>query len=1259
MSIKVNTREIKIQQHDSIITIMDRIAMLNKSPVLPSQLIVIKDDEILTRDEFIKIINDIKLSLQTTQTDEIPSLKLISQTYVELVSPLVKSGGMDPSVGYSKIKKIIPDKKVYLFHWINIFLKKDQKCEILFSAEKYQPLKIFLDKFIPNINENIFCDEYRGYFEHLKDETREFERRKEFYKLFDETVKRKFRYATTPFVIDRSIITLQVKIPNGINYHDLFDDVRLSNITPLAYLHTVGIDSENNYYKVLDNFDVPDEWVKRHKAPSRMVMRVAHILNEKNLEDIIAKKALRMYSTALWTILDEKEGIAEVVISVTLSKGIKPDEIIQRMFDSFDDGTDRWQNIEIKSRKETSGGTYAVGNIALNKRIFLDMLTNHPIISKFFHVDEVVKVTTAKKNLYIYLETADSILEGVTATLTQYRANMDLYGKKIKALEPYINLRIHAKDSYFIDIFRAFFDYAMDIYNNDYDKIVAIYHNLVEDDETLQKEYGIKEPILANVSKLKMLKEVNPELFGGNYSKDCDVKLHPTYVDPAEVKDHQDRNVPILEFPEGSGDYYRCDNPTHKYPYLKQASKKSDKDFPFIPCCAILDPMKKSVSAMLAYKGLVDERRVAKQIIFKPKQMQPTRRGKLTRVLENFFSIHTGTDKSSFTRLGVSDITAPDSILQCLLRIYNKDFQKLEKLGRTEFTNDYRKNILAKDELSIASGKQELYDMSTTEIRKEISIQTKSSSLKGYLDPRKYVSVLESHFKCNIFMFTGTLSEPDGTILLPNYRDTYYIYPLNTTRDNVYIYCHNIDGIYVSEIISIDDQLIFRYDEGRAVNLPEIIFRLKMKMLQSLTTINDKFQNDILRNRPKIELFKGQIIDGAGKLRAVVTDNGVIVALPPSPPLPLKILPQVLPTGMKNGTPIANIKLVLEFIKSNDLTVDGNYIDDTMKGLVVHDDNSTYFLPYTGRDVFLDNLPDATLPFNISFPTQLQVSLLNKYIKTRKIADYLRQYIIYAFSRYIHEEINKNVKDDNLSISNIPQQYIENFEKNNIIVKQIDYYKIYIPVTFNTDIDIFENGQLIVSNEIIMDKLIYYLKTILNLSNEYVATFIDHHNSLMNYAQEHADFTHKNREVIFLNIQSFARWVREKSSFPTLHLATNIQHAQITLPYFLKALDDKIFIIQNVPSLRVGININKYWTNYSINIGYHAKPAEDDNINENQPKIREYHLDSRGYAYVGKNIKNADMTILKYPTEKKEKKGTEKKDEKEEKIAVMLEIKNE
>lgn len=1228
MSITVNDHKIKIEQYDSVNTIMDKIAIKLKN--VPSQIVIFRDDEIVARDSLSKIITDTQLVLASETSEKINFTAII---FKDVISPLIDKYGYDLGSGFEDISHIVQEKKIHLFHWINkvfektSFSEKFKKCGLIFTAEKYKGFQVYIEQFLPNVNSNIICDEYERYFRDIEEESISLEKRKEFYKTFDTITKRQLKYVTTPYITDRSIITLKVQVEDGINYHELFDGIRLSKTVPMAYLHTIGLDNENNYYKVLDNFDIPTEWVKRHQLPSRLVMKIAHVQNLKMLDNMVAKKAVKMYSTAMWTITDEKKGLAEIMISVTISKGIDPNDVIQRMLDVLP------QEFKIISRRETSGGTYSIGNMAINKFIFLDMLTNHPIISTFFHVDETVKVTTEKKNLYIYFQSVDTFIEGMTATISQYRANMNLFGNKILENEPFITLRLHAKNVYFVNVFRAFFDYAMEIYNADYEKIFKVYKNVVDDSDMLDKEYGIKEPIKVKFTQLKMLKHVNPDLFGQNYSRDCNFK--PTYVDPAEVPDYIDRRVPLLEFPEGSGDNYRCADESHPYPYLKQARfKENKKEFPFVPCCAILDPMEKGVSSMLSYKGLIDEKRVAKQIIDKPKQMQPARQGALIRVLDNLFSMYGSSDKIHFTRLGVANITAPDSILQCMLRIFNKEFHATDQSQKTAFANKYRKNILANDELAIASGKQELFDMSINDIKNSIARQVKTK-LKGYLDPRKYIRIMETHFECNIFLFTETPSEPDGTMLLPYYRDTYYIYPLNKKRDTVFLYCHDVgDGFYVSEIIGKGDRLKFSYiDEKAKINLPQTVYNFYLRFLTSYTTVNNTINVDILRAKPKTKLFTGQIIDGAGKMRAVIANKNIIIALPPSPPLPLPILSSTDGIGR---TMIPKIENVINFISENELTVLGKCKTDTMNGILTRDDDITYFLPYSGKNDFIDGLQIIDPPFNINFPTIFQTSMLKKYIHTRKIATFLKQYVLFAFSIYIQKEIAKMRKK---SEPFDPNEYVDKFENDGIIIKEIDYYDVDIPIMLSTNIGLFDNDRLIASNEIVKDKLIYYLKSVLNISNEYVINYSENHTSLLSYAQEHSDFTHNDGELIFLNLQSFSQWVQERVSSPIIHFATNQNHADLIFPYFIKTVDERIFLIQNVPNTKIAIAINNFWDIHGINLGYYTQES-DETIDEKNISI--FETDSRGYIYQKRRNKNVKMSILKYPED--------------DKIAVMLEI---
>jgi hypothetical protein len=152
------------------------------------------------------------------------------------------------------------------------------------------------------------------------------------------------------------------------------------------------------------------------------------------------------------------------------------------------------------------------------------------------------------------------------------------------------------------------------------------------------------------------------------------------------------------------------------------------------------------------------------------KPLEPGRYGDmpfLWQKILKFCNVEKYLEHYTILRMGV--IPENDSILHCLERAFNNQYYMKTVLERKNIVFEVRKKIAndigkssAQANRLISSSRQEFYDSSPSQI-KDILLDKKK-----YIDPLYFVSLLETYYKCNIFLFVMNEEFPDGNVITPN-----------------------------------------------------------------------------------------------------------------------------------------------------------------------------------------------------------------------------------------------------------------------------------------------------------------------------------------------------------------------------------------------------------------------------------------------------------------------------------------------------------
>ena len=306
--------------------------------------------------------------------------------------------------------------------------------------------------------------------------------------------------------------------------------------------------------------------------------------------------------------------------------------------------------------------------------------------------------------------------------------------------------------------------------------------------------------------------------------------------------------------------------------------------------------------------------------------------GALPSEIDRVFDLCNHQEGYEYKRRGVHNTTS--SFLDCVLEgieatILTEDLK--EKEARQDVLNDIRTR-LAEDPATVAGCRQEMYDFTTEEIQDILGNPCK------YMDPRLFTGLLESVYKCNIYVFSrikerlvrsggrgeGPRYETQPTqLMIPRHRQAYYKNN-NSGVPSIFIYEHK--GSSSGHARYPRCELIFRWKTGgqRQEDI-EYSAPYGSVMSECVRGMYDKLRESFALNHRipnELEAFRffsngynllGQGIDSYGKCRMIVVEyNSVRVNVLTSPLQPL-LLPEI------EGWKVTPIKLTLAIAFAADM----------------------------------------------------------------------------------------------------------------------------------------------------------------------------------------------------------------------------------------------------------------------------------------------------------------------------------------------------
>ena len=1186
----LNNEEFPLYSQDTNKTIISRIAgKLNTLPEFlffedpqPKSHIIFEENEFqkLPENYNIKvrdILNDIKIAIE----DDSSSIEKI----------------------YNQYKSFFPNNKQLIFIWLSyntIFdtINQMEKLISLYSLSSIKNLNIFPD------NENIWNNEVESFIDKRKEYKENIEKRiknnKDESKIIEDTFK---LFQSTKEVFHTSLDIDTVSFNNVLRIHpnvflpdENVDTVSLFDIfNSLKLTYSAPFSSLSSYFKFHKDFKPPLDW--SISSEEAIYLWYNTRIDEKEISEA--------YKYAIFYKEDNniKLNIDYTSLPTNLSKTKTVDKILSLI-----------NNLTVKiedEQQENIKGVFYYPKQELNNYIFADLVMNDPIFSSYIFIDEHDKASKKKPSVYFYFKNPQTN-DIISVTITEKIMIQSDYSLKNLSLKlfpfnkPYLRVRISkAKNENLINEFMTVFSKLLQIYNTKYNNMVDFYREFIP-------RFGEKSKIYEKTGKPLRLKDEASDIFVSGYSSSCGNK--PVIVNKEDIKDLNDDEWLLFPLEGENKQYYVCKDEKFKYPGLLINNLENKEKYPYLPCC-YTKPGNKIQDYIKYYeKGESEKQFIKQQQVLNTKKIANSSGfAHLPNSLEKLFNIIEGPSfniNNVYVRKGMA--RSESSFLECVLeslteRTFFLTLPEHENPRNLTDIERLEKTLIARKEISQLTNfnilKQELYDMNNDTIREELN------NVNVYLDPKKYLRLLELYYNCKIFIFS------DKDIILPRFSQVYYSYIL---RDKPVIFIYENMGSGSDKLDFPQCELIIRYKKNSPYNyyfdvndnVSKEINNMFIELTKAYDCNNIQINEISLNINNKVKIIS-QSIDTFGKTRSLHIEfmgkNSFIITSP-LPPLNIEEMP--IPSNKWH------INEALSLIKILNINiVYQNTTNKILQELIGKIGNVEIKIPVIDTSPLIDNriiTIENKTKIDIKPFYDDQISYFKEYINNKKLARYITYHFYHIFSSYIHKNVSNK--------SQVNIEDIKEFLRKHVIINpNFKYSKI--SKYFNDNVNsLYKNDKIIIKNDELLKRLLFLLMMKLNndyheIINYYKKIYMD------NYYIDVNDFDHYDSQVIIQGENSIEKWIETKTYKNLLYYTVM---PDFTHDYFLRIkksqhtiFNSKIYLAKNVNTLLDAIQEAILWN---------VKNSDSDIDYEYNSEIPMFTL----YNYKCKNIVEK-YNILGYP----------------------------
>ena len=637
----------------------------------------------------------------------------------------------------------------------------------------------------------------------------------------------------------------------------------------------------------------------------------------------------------------------------------------------------------------------------VDKYILSDLIMNNPIVSKFLCVDESIKASTKKTGLLLKYKGGelkgmdiDASCNVICKKVVDTDSELKGYDRK-RFGSHYIRVRISRfKNTEKIEEFMSLISKVFTLYHKFEKNIIAEYKTFLGKSFDIEDEDDVKE-------QQETIETLAPSVFVSKYRKVCIEARHPVILKEVEtnaLQEYEDYiRFPKEEMPEQF--CYRCNS--EEYPFigllLNKSLSNSDK-FEYIPCC--YKNRKNNNNNIDIYYGITEKETVKKQqgIMSTLHHLLPKNHyGELPKnIIKLLSTLYTDT-VYIFHRVGVK--VSKHSFLDCVLKATGEKNQKIKLF-------------------EIAS--QENPELTLDEMKNTFEDENM------YMDPRRWIRLLEHTYKCNIQVFSRLFKNENAELVIPYHRGPYLRY--KPVYDRTLFILENQDSRTREircELIAIkeEDKYIYLFDKMVPVFPMQIYLGDKKIIIKE-------------QDYPPVDIeYKSQILDSFKKVQCLVTTDDVYLMCDPLPSLSL-------PIDNKTDTFESNRKSVEKLIKR---TLD--------KGEKV--------VSFGIFKIYIKDVKDVKDVKNT----------IEKFLINKKIATILGEFFIYMFSIFIKD------KD---SSKNAYIKHIKSFIDEKVVIKKASF-KLIPSSIINLEIMkkcnyLSTDGKTVISSNNLLKRLICLLR---------------------------------------------------------------------------------------------------------------------------------------------------------------------------------------
>ena len=1176
MKIYINDKPFDASPYDDYISILQRYS-LKKGDTLPEYLRITDPDIIIKKGERITI-KDVRDEFHWLTLNDLLDAGVIDD--IERLYPYLEKKYISILVLLRKYKNISNED---IKNNLSILKKIDEL--VFFSTTEIER----------------FLRDYPSYTEKRLEEIRnKVKERNEIDLLFSKTNPAPIG----DFNLKEIDVLYVLEIAQGISLENIFDIINVSKNIPFIYLYRNGVEQgRKEWYKVYEHFDPPMYMIQPEQSHDVNGIYFKILTSSKEGQE-------QFNSDCVWY---ENNNI---IISFTLDNNLKESTIKKIFFDSLGDRL----KYKITQEKQIGvKGTFIVEDLSFNRAILADMISNSSIFSYFFFFNENPPDSKGKYKTAITKERFmfhyDPQQTGPSPRALSIVVTPQIFEE---TGEGWIEVRVRkALSRHQVEIFQYVFSRLLRIYFNDCKTVISEYANILPNARNLFNKYSKKsKPISKKIDKksgkrLIELKTTRPGVFRPGYASLCQpMSSQPYLLKDKDVesfrKEYGDHKLMEFEDPTtNKKDWYACEprefgEPKKDiYPGLRKNTKGSGKyksEVSFVPCCFGEDQYTKPAAELRRrMEKSIQEDNIEKMesmgemghILSSNKSVPHGRFGKipyyLTSIVKNAGYKNVEKGKQSILpifRYGVMDSTS--SFLHCMEKAFNPRYSSVDQKGKINIVKKVREGL---SNMNFAVAAQELFGYSDENI-KDILLDENQ-----YIDPSYFISLVELKYDCNIFIYKMSDEEPCGSIVIPRFSQAYLPRDIAENRRSVFIIKKSTERFheFQCEILvkyetgtKRNKRFSFVFQNDPIVNQAIQVF-YEANTISSVTPKSFSYYSPIQLTGKLFDKVKSQYIDDTGKTRMLVYENGLCLMTSPLPPLDKPI--------DKNINPV-DTNTAIDFIESNGLCItmqDGDVYDKKIQGLWVeprHTKNigiSYGYIPVIVENALKKTKSNSNLvcsqdtkntyidftPVFLNDPLRTDdESELQKYRRTRKIAEFLKEYTLFQYSLD-----PKGFGKDTFIVNPKHEYNIQSLNKRLIEGTPVMYQK----------------GKLIVPSDKVRNHLINYLRV--QLINNYSEVMSYSERVIVkNYYRTLSDFRKVPNQFVFIDERSLLMWKYDKGQNMNRGLISSSTKSGWE-PYFYRNYNierGRLSIIQNVRdgTLERALGVGENWEENRINSGY-------------------------------------------------------------------------